>query len=1089
MSVKESTDSNARLDDLLEEFAAKRQADPEVTPEAFIRDHPDQAEALNEILPVMQMLADLELSRSSNGESIGRPGDADISLGRLGDFQLVRQIGRGGMGIVYEAQQLSLGRRVALKVLPFAGALDAKQLRRFQNEALAAGRLHHTNIVPVYYVGCERGVHFYAMQLIDGQTIADLIRNLRKHSGRETRTDNDSLQPSPSAPLGPESANSAPDQPIEPHLSVTVPYVGQPDPYGASFDSIATPPIAALSTERSVKTQPYFRAVANLGAQAADALEHAHELGVVHRDVKPANLLLDARSNLWVTDFGLAQFQDQAGPTLSGDLIGTLRYMSPEQALAKRVTLDHRTDIYSLGATLYEVVTLEPVFSGRDRQELLRKIAFQEPRPPRHLNSAISADLETIILKAMAKDPQHRYATAKDMADDLRRYLANQPIRARRPTFVQRAAKWCRRHRVVVSATILALMAGLVACCVVFWQGQIDTERERRLADEQRRQAEDQRQLADAQRKRAEDRLELARQAFEEMYSQTMKWLRFEPWASPDQQQFMTKALDFYRQLTREQGTTPAERYRTAVAFHRISQLNYRLWYTHSDSRARAKRDIADIDQAITLLRKLAEECPVEPKYLQDLAACYITRAEMLNWIGGQTQQAESAVVLAKQALECLPVAERTTPRSRRQQGICNYELAVTIAGEPKRREEAHSALSRAQDCFRELANEESVKRDKARPDYLNLLAAASAKRGELLKWERRYAEGERVLRESLTRLEDLDADSKLLPDFRENLGKAHNDLADLLRLTGRSHDAEVEFHKAVDVYQKLVQIYPHVARFHGFLGTSQLELARCLHSRRDLSAARAVAEDAVHHQHVALDANPGEMSFRFSLQDLNRELAAVLVDLGDLQHATVAADEVADIVPGCPVGGAKAMIMYADIVRLAERDTRLTSEERNAVVKKYMAREKQTRPSVYNGCHYLPYLANEVAWYLATYPDARFRDAARASAIAQEAVSRMPESGAAWNTLGVALYRRGDRHGAVAALQKATTLNEGREPIDFLFLAMANWQFGKSGEARMWLAKADEAIKRNGPPSDEVRRFRAEAGLLLQMSAFVARR
>ncbi len=223
-------------------------------------------------------------------------------------------------------------------------------------------------------------------------------------------------------------------------------------------DTLAVPRPGDPSTH----SRSFFRSVAQLGAQAAEGLEHAHSVGVVHRDIKPANLLLDVRGNLWITDFGLAHVHGDTQLTMTGDVVGTLRYMSPEQALAQRGMLDQRTDIYSLGVTLYELLTLEPAFDGRDRQELLRQIAFEEPKPPRRWNRAVPVDLETILLKAMAKEPSGRYATAQEMADDLRRFLGDEPVLARRPTMVQKAAKWCRRHRALVATAVLVGVAGLM---------------------------------------------------------------------------------------------------------------------------------------------------------------------------------------------------------------------------------------------------------------------------------------------------------------------------------------------------------------------------------------------------------------------------------------------------------------------------------------------------------------------------------------------------------------------------------------------------------------------------------------------------
>jgi hypothetical protein len=354
---------------------------------------------------------------------------------------------------------------VALKVLPLAATMDTRQLERFRHEARAAALLHHPHVVPVYGVGCERGVHYYAMQLIEGCSLAAVIGGLRGV-----------------------------------HPSGKDPGDGPPGPSG---DAATTRPLAALSTVPLQRSRAHFRRVAELIAQAADALEYAHGMGVVHRDVKPANLLLDAGGNAWVTDFGLARLGEGPGLTLSGDLLGTLRYMSPEQALAKHGLVDHRTDVYSLGATLYELLTLRPAVNGVSKQEILQQLAFEEPVAPRSLDKSVPAELETVTLKALAKNPGERYATAQELADDLRRWLDDRPTLARPPSMFQRLRRWSQRHRplVVGLGAFLALVAaGLVLGVAAYGirQGELAEERSRLAEEKQRSErkiAEDLRQV------------------------------------------------------------------------------------------------------------------------------------------------------------------------------------------------------------------------------------------------------------------------------------------------------------------------------------------------------------------------------------------------------------------------------------------------------------------------------------------------------------------------------------------------------------------------------------------------------------------
>jgi hypothetical protein len=440
---------DAVLADLLDRLTVDLKAGKSPDLDVLVRDHPDLADELRQLYPAAQMMADL----SRFGEP-GASAPGDVPLGDLGDYTLIREVGRGGMGVVYEAEQRSLRRRVALKVLPWAAAMDPKQLQRFKNEALAAASLRHDHIVQVHAVGCERGVHYYAMEFIEGQTLAQVIDGLRP--GGE-----------PAAP-------------------------GMTQDYAAGGES-PTPPVAALTTKRTrPRGREFHRRAAALIADAADALEHAHSLGIVHRDVKPGNLLVDGSGKVYVSDFGLARFGTDAGLTMSGDVIGTLRYMAPEQALAKHGLADHRVDVYGLGATLYELLTGRPAVQGEDKADILGRIAFDDPVPPRTFDKAIPAELETVALKCLAKEPSERYGTARELAEDLRRWLADRAIAAKPPSLRYRIGKWAARHRAFVAVTLAFLTvatAGLAAAVVLLNAANRQEARQRERAQENLRTA------------------------------------------------------------------------------------------------------------------------------------------------------------------------------------------------------------------------------------------------------------------------------------------------------------------------------------------------------------------------------------------------------------------------------------------------------------------------------------------------------------------------------------------------------------------------------------------------------------------------
>jgi serine/threonine protein kinase/WD40 repeat protein len=570
-ALSDSGNVDERVGEAIEAYLAlaEQGSPPEI--EAFAARYPDLRDDVRAGLEGLELVHGLLGIGSAHGSGGGRGSGIDhrIESGRrIAGYRVVRELGRGGMGTVYEAVHVGLDRPVALKVLGVHAAPDSSARRRFLNEARTAAGLHHTHIVPVFDVGQVGGLCYYAMQRIEGSGLDWVVRYLRRSrppfpGGGGGPASGRFIIPDPQGASGASSINSRLGQFW---VRLSTGWLGRPDKPTGHGDGVATPTLppgppplpngpgngafahsalddstaswghasrqtrlhaSAISNEPNsamllsashgglalidtaaprrddepVPFDPprgsaYFRWVAEVGAQSADALAHAHHQGVIHRDVKPSNLLIDGRGNIWVTDFGLARRLADPGLTHHDSLLGTPRYMSPEQA--RTGSIDGRTDVYSLGATLYELLTLRPPFDGRSAAELIEQIGENEPVPPSAIDTRVPRDLETIVLKALAKRPADRYLTATELAEDLTRFLNHEPVKARRISPFGRLWRVARRHPGITSVTSVA--AATILAIATFAYVRVVAERdEARSARHGTEQALD--QARDANRK------------------------------------------------------------------------------------------------------------------------------------------------------------------------------------------------------------------------------------------------------------------------------------------------------------------------------------------------------------------------------------------------------------------------------------------------------------------------------------------------------------------------------------------------------------------------------------------------------------
>jgi eukaryotic-like serine/threonine-protein kinase len=721
-------DDRDPVDIAADEFAERYRNGEYPSVTEYVQRFPEQADELRELLPAVAMMEQLKQKEESRIDSIERQ-SVISGLQQLGDFRIIREIGHGGMGVVYEAEQESLGRRVALKVLSPTKFDSPKAVRRFRREAETVARLHHTNIVPVFGVGDEKGLHYYVMQLIEGESLDQVIKGLRRRSKNTTAADRAEAETvdqsvaddKASREPGEDSAANAElslliessvevqlsadekssstiiqsseelAEILEPNLADTVDKA-KSDVLSSESDETSTQHYEQRddllpATERMaalLETGKYWNSVAEIGVQIARALGYAHGHGVWHRDIKPSNLLIDQSGTVWLVDFGLARIAEDNELTQTGDLLGTLRYMSPEQVVGE---FDHRSDVYSLGLTLYELLTFRPAHDASIRSRIVQQISEASPKSPRLINPAIPKDLETIILKATAHCPADRYQTANELAEDLQRFVGGFPIQARRFSTAEQLWRWSRRNPALAWTTVTTLVLLMTVAAVSTW-GLVTARSANRalMAERGRTQLE---------ANRAEDNLRLALQAFEEIVdgiSQrgiphsvqldlnsdietedgevTQPVASLTPAVTEADAELLNRLLRFYIDFASRNESSPEVASQTAKAQRRVGDIYHRL--------GRYEEAIAAYENARTqyLALSLAEfqssvdDILLNPETLTEYPATMIV-AEISNQIGeatalvGDMRSAGEAFLASSRFLTSLPAEVQSLPETR----------------------------------------------------------------------------------------------------------------------------------------------------------------------------------------------------------------------------------------------------------------------------------------------------------------------------------------------------------------------------------------------------------------------------------------
>ena len=964
---------------LADEFIERHRAGECPTIEEYAERFPASADEIRELFPTIAAMEQLKFQKQKS--SGGRATLAGAKLEQLGDFRIIGEIGRGGMGIVYEAEQESLGRHVAVKVLPRQSLLEERHLKRFEREAKTAAGLHHTNIVPIFGVGEQDGYHYYVMQFIRGVGLDAVIAHLRNNG------DANLLDSAPSSAVTVQDFRTSEVERIAAALlqgkfqrprpedsSLNSGIVGNNDPTAVvNRNSTVSGSQIVDATEmrmsQSGQSQPEviengskrrgdppaknevvvsspnsfgprcWQSVAKIGVQVADALAYAHEQGTLHRDIKPANLLLDPQGIVWITDFGLAKAVQHDDVSHSGDIVGTLRYMAPEQL---RGDADPRSDIYSLGLTLYELLTFRPAHADVDRRQLIMQPnTYVEPTRPRRLNPSIPLDLETIVLKAISVEPEDRYQSANELEADLHCFLEDRPIQARRASMFERFGRWCRRNPAVASTSLTSIaLLVLVAAMATFGyykrgeanriiKSALDGEKvqreraeatstlawkaldkvinrftpsrtrsitERTIEDEGGEQIEIPTQLVLSNETAA--LLEELLQVYDDLAAQgdddpqyleriaeanrRVGDIRQRLGDFPEARTAYSKAIELLDRLPAESADSVSAQTKIAMIYNELGNVN-RLTQQRED----ADKSFRKALQILTGIIDSAAPAPPEVRY--ELARTYFLSRPRRSGFSNSGRRGQRSGGQGRDAVGSAGGRSDPDKGERRAEAGEGPPSSNQQKGRPRLpqgangRRQVVNNLPKAIDILKELVDEYPIV-----PDYQHLLARCY--RASISMYRRDPEQTKTALANATASLERLVKEFPQVPDYRYDLSEtyAKQDIYIYSRSASDDElkDAAERLETAIRISEELVAEHPNVPDYSSSQVHTRLKLAMVRRRLKQDNAATQSLESAVTLQSLLVKRHPKVASYRFTLGFITHSLGRRYLQQNDVQKA-----------------------------------------------------------------------------------------------------------------------------------------------------------------------------------------------------------